>query len=242
MLKRYELDEFWKSRAEKHDSPCHYMNHWMDHYAWITRTKALWKCRDLFSGKKVVDIGCGDGRYSNYLAKLVDKGYVVGLDRPEMIEKAKKNYQTVQFLPGTVTTRISNSNDWQWTMGKADIVTLLTVYDFLTIEERASLLLAANQMMKPGSMVMILDLFPTKVPEYQKGLGYKEVETREKKLHDWFNAGFDLEREIPVNYMDTKLFYKLGKTGFTYWLTRIADKVLAFFRKPKYSLVVFRKL
>ncbi len=238
MLNKEELDKFWEKRA-KHPAPCHYMNPEMDAYAWQTRTSALLELHDLFKGKRVLDVGCGDGTYTNFLSVMVgDKGYVAGLDRHDMVEvHAKINHRVPQFLVGT-----TDHQDFNRIVALTDIVTLLTVYDFMTIDERFRMRESFKRFAKPGTRVVILDLFPTKVPNYQKNLDYKEVETRDKKIHDMFNAGFDLEEIIPVNYMDTKLFYKLGKTRFTYYLTRMLDKLLAIFSEPKYSLVVFRKL
>lgn len=48
-----------------------------------------------FNGdEKILDIGCGDGRITNYLAMLVPNGYVIGIDNSsKMIAHAQENYK-----------------------------------------------------------------------------------------------------------------------------------------------------
>ncbi|WP_300369651.1 class I SAM-dependent methyltransferase [Brachyspira sp.] len=50
---------------------------------YITRKKIVntWKNLYNFEGKNVLDIGCGDGKYSMELYKIIgDKGSILGLD------------------------------------------------------------------------------------------------------------------------------------------------------------------
>jgi SAM-dependent methyltransferase len=48
-----------------------------------------------FEGKKILDLGCGDGRYSFYLASNLPVEYVVGVDPAEIvIEKNRRKLET----------------------------------------------------------------------------------------------------------------------------------------------------
>lgn len=49
--------------------------------------------------EKLIDIGCGDGKITNYLASLVPNGEVLGIDpNEEAISFSKKNYESTQNL------------------------------------------------------------------------------------------------------------------------------------------------
>lgn len=48
--------------------------------------------------EKVLDVGCGDGRNTAWLARLVRKGHVIGIDPSDaMITWAKKQYHPFEF-------------------------------------------------------------------------------------------------------------------------------------------------
>jgi trans-aconitate methyltransferase len=50
-------------------------------------------CLGLRGKEKVLDIGCGDGKITAQIARLIPAGYVVGVDSsPEMIEFSRKNF------------------------------------------------------------------------------------------------------------------------------------------------------
>ncbi len=245
MFNKITTEAFWVGRINRllpKGDPCHYQEYWQDRYTFKVRTKALSKLLDVLkpdltegSCEKLVDIGCGTGTYTKWLA-LNTLCYITGYDRKEFVEhiapRLQERYRsdTIPFKRKTIK-EISNAN----------IITLLTVYDFLPVEYRTKLL-SCLSLMQSGSYIVLLDINRDEVESYQKNLSHKLIETRDKKCYNFYSAGFDLECEIPVNYIDSKIFHRVKSKKLAYYLSLFADKVMSLFCKPVYTILVFRKL
>lgn len=243
VFNRETIEKFWKEREDKLDEcedPCHYMDYWQDRYTREVRKSAIRKLSDVFSSahtKLIVDIGCGTGTFTSYLAKKTS-GKVIGIDRALFVELAKKRQfsKPVHFMEGLIPSPIV-----EVMVKAADIVTMFTVYDCLSFEDRRSFLEYLSNM-TIGSKLILLEYFMHEkdLPDYHKGLSYKHIESRQQKITDLAAIGFAVEKEISVNRIDSKVFYYLGQNALAYYLTKVLDFIP--FIKTKYSLIMFNKV
>lgn len=237
-MDKESVERFWSSRETLDvDDPCHYMNRWMDKYIYESRTEALLKIKHIFqNARTITDIGCGTGTFTSFIAKLTD-GTVTGFDRKKFIQRARDRFgeQTnLFFTTGLVPSQLINIS-----VQTSDVVTLFTVYNHLVIEDRSSLLEYFSRM-RQGSQVVMITYWMDEIPDYQKNLSYKDIQTKQELIQSFRAAGLELKQTVLVNRADSKLFWKLGKNWFSYLLTKLLDKSPVF--KPTYSVVIFEKI
>ncbi len=238
MLDSSGVQTYWKEQLEKGDNPCHYHNKWQDSYAFRVRSRAFRKT-DFDGARHIVDLGCGVGEYTKHIGTLTSAD-IWGFDFPFLTEKAAETFrETPRFhfegasLPNPrVMDRIA----------AADVVYTTTVYVHLAPDARAAFF-AAIERMRPGARVLLLEYAPDVVPAFQQGLPHKEVETARQIQEKFERAGWKLEEIRPVNYIDSFLFFHLGKHALTYAITLGLDTLLAWLRLPrsKYKLLRFVK-
>ncbi len=232
------VKKYWQEKAEKSDSPCHYNNKWQDKYAFEIRTSAF-KRNDFKGLKTIVDIGCGVGDYTSALSRIIDDGAkIYGFDFPFNIEIARRKHGSkskVEFLEGPVPSPAAEE-----AVKNADAVVMTTVYVHMPKESREALL-NYFQRMKKGAQIFLLEYFPEEVPEFQKGLGYKEVETSKELVERFGNHNLKLQEVRPVNFIDSFLFHHLGANFVSYFLTKAGEwfTFLSGSKKSKYKLLIF---
>lgn len=233
-----EVKNYWGQRAQKSENPCHYNNKWQDKYAFEVRTGAF-KKSDFKGLENIVDIGCGVGDYTSYFAKLADPdAKIIGFDFPFNIEIAKRKHgseEKVEFREEPVP-----SSAIEETIRIVDAVIMTTVYVHLPQESR-DVLLKYFQKMKKGAKIFLLEYFPEEVPRFQKGLGYKEVETSRQAIERFRGHNLKLKEIRHVNFIDSFIFYHLGANFFSYFLTKLGEWFikLSGYKKSKYKLLVF---
>ena len=239
MLTREQVEAFWTSRTDQLNNckdPCHYMNKWMDKYTFETRTAALKQLNCFRYGTALlVDIGCGVGKYTQWMHKNLCPFETIGFDRAEFIEQTQDDYLSgLDFRTGLVPDpQIAEK------IKEADTVTLLTVYDFMSIEDRATLRSYLSEMRQESHVVMI-DLFMDKLPWHQNELSYKHVETWNNKVHEMMEIGFVEEQQVPVSKANMRVFHKLGKNPLSYALSHLVDYLPLI--TPQLMAVSFRKV
>lgn len=233
-----EVEKYWHERAQKSDSPCHYMNKWQDRYAYRTRLNAF-KKRDFTNAKMVVDIGCGVGDYTAGLTRLAPQAKFIGFDFPFHIEIAKRKYghiSNIEFREGPVP-----SKELEAALKNNDVAIMTTVYQHLPLDARDKLLGYFTQM-KPGARVILLEYMPDSVPSFQKGLGYKEIESFSQIVERFGRHKLKLIEKRDVNFVDSFFFHHLKENVFTYLLTITTDWIFHIIRvkKSKYKLLVVK--
>jgi 2-polyprenyl-3-methyl-5-hydroxy-6-metoxy-1,4-benzoquinol methylase len=231
--------DYWKVQTEKGDNPCHYHNYWQDKYAFSVRTGAFKKA-DFAGANQVVDIGCGIGEYTKEIARLTD-AHFTGFDFPFNIEIAKKMHvgdTQLEFRDEPLP-----SESIKAAIAVADVVITTTVYVHLAPEARSSFIEYAS-VMKPGSKVMLLEYMPDEIPPFQKGLAYKDVETVSQITERFEKASFKRSEVRHVNFVDSFLFFHIGKNAVSYAATVALDTLLRLvgYTRSKYKLVIFTRI
>jgi hypothetical protein len=239
MLTREQVEAFWKDRASRAGmvaDPCHYMNYWMDLYTWETRTGALDKLSCIKNAETLVDIGCGVGMHTKnmFFNMRSSTARAIGYDRRPFIMNTSVVPEGVTFKEGLVP-----DPEIQKDIKGADVVTLITVYDFMSTEDRATLRSYLADM-RQDSYVVMIDLFMDTVPWHQNELSYKEVRTWNEKVSEMMEIGFVEDEQLVVSKANMRVFHKLGKNAFSYALSKIIDTLPLV--TPQVMAVAFRKV
>jgi 2-polyprenyl-3-methyl-5-hydroxy-6-metoxy-1,4-benzoquinol methylase len=127
----------------------------IDHRAIIT--PELIELLGELAGKRALDLGCGSGRYSRFLAR---RGAVVtGIDRSKnQIDRAIAQETVDRF---GITYKVAEIIDPQFWERDHDLVTLMfVVLDTEAAEKVASILNVAARSLKKNGMLIVADLHP----------------------------------------------------------------------------------
>ena len=92
----------------------HYKKHFPKDKGWIISHLENLK----FNGNEtILDVGCGDGKITNKIAKMVPNGKVVGIDySASMIKTAEQTYSDIQNLSFKVSdaTNLTFDQKFDW--------------------------------------------------------------------------------------------------------------------------------
>lgn len=240
MLDSEGIAHYWQEQTKKGDNPCHYHNKWQDRYAFLMRTHAF-KRKDFQGAKRIVDIGCGVGEYTREIAKLSDTdAHFDGFDFPFNIEIAQREYGDDPQV--TYHAAAVPHESIRVAVRTADRVITTTVYVHFSEEARRAFYEYVS-VMHTGSRVMLLEYMPDAIPEFQKGLRYKEVETPDEIAKKFEQVNFSMIEVRHVNYIDSFLFHHLGASALTFFITYSLERFLQFigYSKSKYKLLIFEK-
>ena len=107
-------------------------------------------------GKKVLDMGCGTGELTSFIANQVgNEGFVVGIDpdeeRIKIARQSKpKRRQNLSFVVGDSSSYFPHSEEEYY-----DIHFSSFVFHWLTTSERSAFLNTAQKCLKPGGMMLM---------------------------------------------------------------------------------------
>ncbi len=119
--------------------------------------------RNKIEGKKVLDVGCGTGFYSRYLAK--QGGDVTGIDpNPKHIEKAKKftpsnfkaAFSTVDIASGTALESLT-SNSFDWILFQDALMFYFVPYGNKPLTTRTKVLTELKRALKPNGRMIVME-------------------------------------------------------------------------------------
>lgn len=238
MLDSKGVETYWKEQTEKGDNPCHYHNKWQDKYAFEMRTRAL-KSIDFTGVREIVDVGCGIGEYTHEITKLTP-AHITGFDFPFNIEIAVQKFAgltNVEFIAGSVPDERIREK-----IKNADLVVTTTVFVHFSEEAREAFYTYVGAM-KQGGRVVLLEYIPEVIPEFQKNLQYKKVQTVGEIAEGFKKIGFSLSKVKHINFIDSFLFHHLGTNAIVYGITKTLDTFLGMigYTKSKYKAVTFIK-
>lgn len=98
------------------------------------------------SGKKVIDIGCGKGRYLTILQKLYPKSHLFGIDISEKM---------LEYLPVGIETKLGSILDIQYPDNYFDCVYSVETLEHTILPENA--IKEMTRILKPGGKIVIID-------------------------------------------------------------------------------------
>ena len=147
-----------------------------------------------FDFSKVIELGCGTGKNTNYLLKKADK--IIGLDfSQEMLNKAKATIQDerAEFQKADLTADWNIENDY------ADLITCSLVLEH--IKDLDFVFNQANKKLKNDGIFFISELHPFKQysgskAKFETENGMQELETYVHHISEYLNVasenGFEL--------------------------------------------------
>ena len=172
------LVEYWRAlHARREQVPdeqivCHPgAPDWLNAYVASAQRRAMKRALEhvpSLRGKKILDLGCGTGRWSAYLHAL--GGNVLGVDVSEdAIEQNRRRYRGIRF---------STANIDQLDLGESfDVVVTVTVLQHLPASRQTSALGRINSHLRHGGWVVALEnikdvgrhVFARPIDEWQSG-------------------------------------------------------------------------
>ncbi|MCH9631692.1 MAG: putative trans-aconitate 2-methyltransferase [Chlamydiae bacterium] len=168
---------------------------------------------DLQVGNRVLDIGCGDGEITNYIAKATDTGLVVGLDISEkMIDLASSTHQRDNLL---------------FVLGNGQIPPFINQFELITsfmsfhwIDDQKKALQSFYKSLKPGGFVLIT--LPAPCPgrvsaaahEVSQSENWKDFFLNKRIIKNYPNESELLKLLEDSNFQVEKIDTVDGKTHF----------------------------
>jgi predicted TPR repeat methyltransferase len=150
-------------------------------------TKSTIETLNKFDFSKVIELGCGTGKNTNYLLKKADK--IIGLDfSQEMLNKAKAKIQDerAEFQKVDLTAEWNIENDY------ADLITCSLVLEH--IKDLDFVFNQANKKLKNDGIFFISELHPFKQysgskAKFETENGTQELETYVHHISEYLNVG-----------------------------------------------------
>ncbi len=100
-----------------------------------------------YLGKKILDMGCGDGQFLHLLDKHIKNLELTGIDISSIaINKAKHDYPNISFIKSSVTKKYFSDNSF-------DTILLIEVIEHLI--DTDSILKEISKILKPDGFVFI---------------------------------------------------------------------------------------
>ena len=175
-------------------------NIWADQYdnnSNITRdldTKSTVETLNKFDFSKVIELGCGTGKNTNYLLKRADK--VIGLDfSQEMLNKAKAKIkdERAEFQKADLTTEWNIENNY------ADLITCSLVLEH--IKDLNFVFNQANKKLKSDGFFFISELHPFKQysgskAKFETENGTQELETYVHHISEYLRVATENSFEL----------------------------------------------
>lgn len=188
-----------------------------------------------FNGSEnILDIGCGDGKLTAEIAKLVPKGNVVGIDKsPSMVSFANANYGD-PYSPN-LSFKIMDATQLPFQEEFDHIVSFTCMH---WIKDQSKVLQSIAQSLKPNGNAYLI--FPTKWEYQPHGKAMESITKKEK----WKSYIADSKKQLfshPVDDIHEKvlnagllptkitLFYQdnvfKNKEEFAAWWTQVAPYI-----------------
>lgn len=213
---------YWKKRVKKHgEKSVADLNEKKGLYDDEIRKNVFFSLIKSVKGKKVLDVGCGTGKWDVLLAQ---KGAeVTGIDFVEgLIDaaaiKADSMGVNVRFKTGDIADLIPGDELY-------DLVISITVLQHITDEENMKKALAnIHSVLKTGGQILIIEYAPKKSSHLQSS--YMVFRTRDEWVKLFNKSGFVLIKEKGVRILGFRL-YDMFMHDLILKLSLFIDRVLS---------------
>ncbi|MBU0459606.1 MAG: class I SAM-dependent methyltransferase [Nanoarchaeota archaeon] len=178
-----------------------------------------------FSGKKILDIGCHLGLFSNLLASLKhDSADVYGLDFTEdFIKIAKKTNPGINYVQGNVYELPFEKEFF-------DLVLCNYVFNAIPLADLSKVAVEISGKVKPGGYILFFDFYDSPTINFLNKTFRGSTRKKEKhstyddeKLNFLFSDFKVVKSKTMMNVLRTKLL--IGRKT-PYWLMGFLDQIL----------------
>lgn len=142
---------------------------------------------DSIKGKKILEIGCGNGVQAKYIQKKFEPRFITGIDLDKSsieianMEKKRKHIRNIQFL-------VDDAQDLSKISSQSyDVV--INIESAFHYPDKVSFLKQIYRVLKPGGHFLIADILSTK----GKGSGIRKMWKKRMILHHWHKYNYDQE-------------------------------------------------
>lgn len=204
---------------------CHYGERWRDRYAMWTRTKAV---RKVLRGQPVadwtvLDVGAGDGQWSEWILRTYDPRALVPIDLAEF------GYPLI----------VMDVEDMAFfRSGAFDLALVVTVLPHV---ERQGL--ALDELCRVADRVLFVDMLKDPTPRWARGLPHRHVYPL-SALDQWMKArGYRRTATAGCGHLDGLLFTRTRwmPKRLAYALTRTVDTIARTPRRSNYAAAMYTR-
>lgn len=192
--------------------------------------QAMFKNKDLFKGKIVLDVGCGTGILSMFAAKAGAK-HVYSVDMSNIIEKARE-IVSLNGFDDKITLLQGKLEDIELPVDKVDIIVSEWMGYFLLYESMLdTVLYARDKYLAEGGLIL-----PDKCSMHIAGI--EDGQYKDEKVHYWEDVyGFDYSPFIEVvmaeplvDTVENSSLITTGSKFFEFDINTVSKDELAFTR------------
>lgn len=208
----------------KNDQFFHFMlDEWSINYA-STMEYLLTKI-EAEAGARIVDIGCGDGRFSRELSFAFPSSNVVGVDYSDkaivLASAMNVGYTNLEFMAVDISDKHS--------LGVFDVAILMEVFEHIPVEKASIFMWQVRSLLKPGGVLYLT------VPHENKTLEYKHFQHFSvKKIGGYLEPYFDIAQAQPferISWLRPVLLKLLNNGLFILNNQRLLSMVYRFYKK-----------
>ncbi len=195
--------------------------HQKDHYHLIKET--LKQFLEEISFNSLLDLGCGEGYYTNYIAETFTEQNIYGLDlSKEAIHIASKQKRNVQYV-------IANNNDLPFIDHRIDVITAL--FTPLYLDE-------IKRVLKPYGYLITVQAGARHLLELKEELYENVILNEEKRIQDPKFKLIQSQRVSQRLHLDKESKNQLLEMT-PYYYTSPKDKVSAFLKKDEFDVTIY---
>lgn len=192
-------EAYWRARLGR-AAPCWSGERWLDwEHAWVVRSalRRLWPAEVRGRSRRVLDVGCGDGRWTAWMARRfgVQVRGVDALEYPGVRDRLGEAFRLAD------AERLTEE---PWAAGwRPDLVVCLN-----TLTSTSDWRRALGEAAAIGPRVLVFDNFQTPTPPWLQGLPHRQPITVPELTAAAGEAGLGVERAVAADVMHRRLFLR----------------------------------